>query len=171
MRNYCESAKACLVPAFNAFKQGILWFLNFRQVVFPKSFAFRFENWSRGESFRLNLSSSGIWNKGLNLVISDAGTRQAGKRTGGPVSGEAGGLRCFRRYPGVLRLTTGWLLLAIISISGPAGAAELYWDTNGATPGSGTTVNGTWGVDSYWSNDASGSSNAMSLATTLNDKL
>ena len=37
----------------------------------------------------------------------------------------------------------GWLLFATLLTGGPAGAAELYWDTNGTTPGAGATVNGT----------------------------
>ena len=65
----------------------------------------------------------------------------------------------------------GWLLFATLLTGGPAGAAELYWDTNGTTPGAGATVNGTWGVNSYWNMDAAGVLNSLRLATTLNDTL
>jgi len=40
-------------------------------------------------------------------------------------------------------------LLAACAI--PAAHAQLYWDTNGATPGAGATPTGTWGTDSFWS--------------------
>jgi fibronectin-binding autotransporter adhesin len=33
----------------------------------------------------------------------------------------------------------------------------LYWDSNGATPGAGTTPTGTWGTSAFWSTDPTGS--------------
>jgi hypothetical protein len=45
-------------------------------------------------------------------------------------------------------------------IPSAAHAATLYWDTNGATAGAGTTANGTWDVatTSNWSTDSTGNS-------------
>ena len=161
------AAGLCIMIILNAFKYYISSLFGFLWLIFSKSFVHLFEK----QGHRRFPSFLGVWRHGLSLVISDAGRPQAGRRSGPPVSEEGGGLRCSRRAPAVLRLITEGVLLAIRFISGPAGAAELYWDANGATPGAGTTVNGTWGVDSYWSNDANGVSTSRSLATTLNNKL
>lgn len=48
-------------------------------------------------------------------------------------------------------------ILATILVCGSAHAANLYWDTNGATVGSGAPT-GTWGTDSFWSTDSTGAS-------------
>jgi autotransporter-associated beta strand protein len=37
-------------------------------------------------------------------------------------------------------------------------AGTLYWDTNGSSNGTGNPANGTWGVDSFWTTDATGRS-------------
>ena len=50
-------------------------------------------------------------------------------------------------------------LLATIPIflSQSGSAQTLYWDSNGATPGAGTTPTGTWGTSAFWSTDPTGS--------------
>jgi len=42
-------------------------------------------------------------------------------------------------------------------LSQAASAQTLYWDSNGATPGAGTTPTGTWGTSAFWSTDPTGS--------------
>jgi autotransporter-associated beta strand protein len=54
-----------------------------------------------------------------------------------------------------------WALIAALVFFAsclPAGAANLYWDGNGATAGAGTAPSGTWGTDAFWTSDASGAS-------------
>ena len=48
-------------------------------------------------------------------------------------------------------------LISLVLGGASAQAALSYWDSNGATPGAGATPTGTWGVDSFWSADPSGS--------------
>jgi fibronectin-binding autotransporter adhesin len=48
------------------------------------------------------------------------------------------------------------LALALLSLIGRIGLADLYWDSNADTPGAGTTPNGTWGTDTFWSADPAG---------------
>lgn len=54
-------------------------------------------------------------------------------------------------------------IIGMTGITAQQARADLYWDTNGANPGAtdGTAANGTWGVDNFWSTDASGSSNTQ----------
>ena len=51
-----------------------------------------------------------------------------------------------------------------------ASAANLYWDTNGTTTGSGAAT-GTWGTDLFWSTDVSGLLATANTATTGLDDL
>src|SRR6185503_9861273 len=46
-----------------------------------------------------------------------------------------------------LAVVVGTLLLALTPSSF---AADLYWDSNGNTPGAGATPTGTWGTSSFW---------------------
>ena len=47
--------------------------------------------------------------------------------------------------------------LALLSKTTAFGAVLIFWDTNGTTPGAGgATPTGTWGVDAYWNEDATG---------------
>ncbi len=59
--------------------------------------------------------------------------------------------------------------LAIAGMSPAVIAANVYWDTNGATPGAsaGTTANGTWNMSSTanWSTDSTGSSATTDYTT------
>lgn len=49
------------------------------------------------------------------------------------------------------------VVLAVISTySIPGVHAQLYWDSNGATPGAGATPTGSWGVNAFWSTDSAG---------------
>jgi fibronectin-binding autotransporter adhesin len=45
--------------------------------------------------------------------------------------------------------------LAALSLAASASAADLYWDTNGSSPGVGTGT-GTWGTDDFWTTDPLG---------------
>ena len=54
-----------------------------------------------------------------------------------------------------------WLLLGVLILSSisavPSAEAQLYWDTNGATPGAGATPTGTWDTtSSLWNTSAAG---------------
>ncbi|MCX6962638.1 MAG: hypothetical protein NTZ08_09345 [Verrucomicrobia bacterium] len=48
-------------------------------------------------------------------------------------------------------------------------AANLYWDSNGATAGAGATPNGTWGVNSFWNTAAAGTAGTFSTGMTQAD--
>ncbi len=48
--------------------------------------------------------------------------------------------------------------IAALVTAPTAGAAILYWDSNGATPGAGTTPAGTWGASNFWTTDVLGTS-------------
>jgi len=61
-----------------------------------------------------------------------------------------------------------WLALAIaaagaLGLAHTGAAAVYYWDTNGATAGSGAAT-GTWGSSTFWSTDATGSSATTAYA-------
>ncbi len=47
-------------------------------------------------------------------------------------------------------------LLMLCAGSPFAFAADVYWDSNGITPGAAATPTGTWGTSSFWSPDATG---------------
>lgn len=52
-----------------------------------------------------------------------------------------------------------------------ASAADLFWDTNGPTPGSGSAT-GTWGPDAFWNTDpAGGGDGTFTTDTTADDNL
>ena len=66
------------------------------------------------------------------------------------------------------KLAKVWLFLNMV---GAATAATNYWDTNGTVEGFGT-ASGTWGVDAFWSGDATGLSvPAVTHTTTADDLL
>ncbi|WP_265596003.1 autotransporter-associated beta strand repeat-containing protein [Verrucomicrobium sp. BvORR106] len=51
-----------------------------------------------------------------------------------------------------------WVRLLLGSfLLGSTANAQLYWDSNGSTAGAGSTPTGTWGSDSFWSTDSTGS--------------
>ena len=47
-----------------------------------------------------------------------------------------------------------------------ASATTYYWDSNGTTPGAGTTPNGTWNTSLFWSTDSTGSIATVAWPTT-----
>ena len=49
--------------------------------------------------------------------------------------------------PAGFAVVIGTLLLALTP---PAFAADVYWDSNGNTPGAGATPTGVWGTDAFW---------------------
>ncbi len=61
----------------------------------------------------------------------------------------------------------GWMCWGL---TGAASAATNYWDTNGAAEGFGT-AGGTWGVEPFWSSDATGLSAPAVTHTTASDDL
>ena len=63
-----------------------------------------------------------------------------------------------------------FLAVAGLLTTGTATAATNYWDTNGATEGFGT-ASGTWGVDAFWSGDATGLTLPTVIHTTTADDL
>src|SRR5205823_11822241 len=63
------------------------------------------------------------------------------------------------RTKGTQRAIVGAAALAIAALSRGAGAANLYWDVNGASTGGSntTTAAGTWsGTTTFWSTDSAG---------------
>jgi|GEM_PF-4196098 len=54
----------------------------------------------------------------------------------------------------------------LLAIAGQAAAGNLYWDSNGATPGAGTSPVGTWGTSAFWSTDPTGSSATGAWSST-----
>ena len=60
------------------------------------------------------------------------------------------------------------LALSVLTLIGASQApgATYYWDTNGATAGSGAAT-GTWGTDNFWSTDATGAT--ATVAQTINN--
>src|SRR5437763_1010257 len=69
------------------------------------------------------------------------------------------------------RLTGVFIALLVPLATAPVSlATTLYWDTNGATAGSGA-ANGTWGVDTFWTTDSTGSSAPSVITTTTADDL
>ena len=50
------------------------------------------------------------------------------------------------------------ILCCITGLHSSVKGQALYWDANDSTPGSGTSPVGTWGTDSFWSSDSTGSS-------------
>lgn len=62
-------------------------------------------------------------------------------------------------------LVGGLVLAALVAVG-----EDLYWDTNGATPGFGA-ASGTWGTSAYWSADPTGASETSARATTGADAL
>lgn len=70
---------------------------------------------------------------------------------------------------GAWRLVLSGVVWALCS--GSAMAISLYWDTDGATPGSGSTPNGDWGTDVFWNTDATGEAGTFQAGTTFADNL
>lgn len=67
------------------------------------------------------------------------------------------------------RLQVDGLIAIVVSLLLAANAAaqqELYWDSNGATTGAGTTPTGTWGTSAFWSTDQFGTSATANTTTT-----
>lgn len=61
-----------------------------------------------------------------------------------------------------LLLALGWLLLA----TGPAQAADRYWDSNTISSGAGTNPNGIWGTSQFWNTSSTGGFGTVSNALT-----
>ncbi len=59
---------------------------------------------------------------------------------------------------------SGWAVL----VPTMANAADLYWDTDGPTPGFGT-ASGTWGTSAFWNTDSVGGSGTFSTTITTSD--
>jgi len=79
--------------------------------------------------------------------------------------------RLFRfRLPAaqVVRLILSTSVIALLGYT-TSRATDLYWDSNGATPGGSdtTTATGTWGTSSFWNTDSLGGAGTFT-ATTLN---
>jgi fibronectin-binding autotransporter adhesin len=53
----------------------------------------------------------------------------------------------------------------------PAPAAQLFWDTDGATAGPGTILSGAWGTSAFWSTDTAGALATANTLTTFGDVL
>ena len=72
---------------------------------------------------------------------------------------------------------TNPFLIAAITVTGiaftatSAFAASLYWDSNGTTPGAGTTPAGIWGTSTFWTTDSTGASATANTLTTSVDDL
>lgn len=62
-------------------------------------------------------------------------------------------------------------LFSVGTLINQAQAATLYWDSNGATAGAGSTVTGTWGVSTFWSTSSSGTTSTANTTTTSSDDL
>ena len=45
---------------------------------------------------------------------------------------------------------------AVVAMGQSSAQAQLYWDANGTTDGASVTPNGTWGIDSFWNDQADG---------------
>jgi fibronectin-binding autotransporter adhesin len=64
------------------------------------------------------------------------------------------------------------ILIAIALLLAPkAGATSLYWDSNGATTGAGTTPTGTWGTSVFWNTNSTGGAGTFSTDTLITDDL
>ena len=66
----------------------------------------------------------------------------------------------------LMRTLVGGLTLSALV----AGGGDLYWDTNGTTPGFGA-ASGIWGSSAYWSTDPTGASETSAQTTTGGDAL
>src|SRR5437016_540559 len=78
-------------------------------------------------------------------------------------------IRSSRYY---VRLAAYAILMLTTGLLGPALAATYYWDTNGATLGTGTNPNGVWDIgSSFWNFDRDGSVSAPTVTTSALDDL
>ncbi|MEI8038702.1 MAG: autotransporter-associated beta strand repeat-containing protein, partial [Verrucomicrobiota bacterium] len=63
-------------------------------------------------------------------------------------------------------------LIGFTFVMAGAQATPLYWDSNGATAGAGTTPTGTWGTSNFWNTDPTGGAGgAFQIPSTSADNL
>jgi len=66
---------------------------------------------------------------------------------------------------------TGLVAALIAFFIEPAVATPLWWDSNGATAGAGTTPNGIWGTNAFWNTNSTGGAGSFTTDTTTSDDL
>jgi hypothetical protein len=79
-------------------------------------------------------------------------------------------LRCLNHFFGAPCVWGGgFALLACLAFDHRAHATTYFWDADGATPGFTALPTGTWGTDTFWSTDATGSSAGANTPITSTD--